>query len=181
MHTVPAETLYRNYWYRSGTNRTMREALADITHHAEQLVRLQAGEAVLDIGCNDGTLLASYRTPGIIRVGFDPAENLTQYARASADVVVASFFGAAAFNGEPALQGVRPRVVTSIAMFYDLESPNDFVSDVKAVMHPEGLWIVQMSSLALMLKQNAFDNICHEHLEALTLLARWRNYSRGMG
>ena len=168
-HTVPPDTLYRNYWYRSGTNSTMREALADITHQAERLVRLRAGEVVLDIGCNDGTLLGSYRTQGIVRVGFDPAQNLTEYARQVADTVVPTFFDAGAFSEVTSLRGRRPRVVTSIAMFYDLESPNRFVADVRAVMDPEGLWIVQMSSLALMLKQNAFDNICHEHLEYYSL------------
>ncbi|MBE0604576.1 MAG: hypothetical protein IH611_13250, partial [Deltaproteobacteria bacterium] len=64
-HTVPAETMYRNYWYRSGTNRTMRTALADIANKAETLIRLGEGESVVDIGCNDGTLLASYRTGGV--------------------------------------------------------------------------------------------------------------------
>jgi NDP-4-keto-2,6-dideoxyhexose 3-C-methyltransferase len=165
MHTIPAETMYRNYWYRSGTNQSMRDALADITHKAERLIHLKPGDAVLDVGCNDGTLLGSYRTHGIIRVGFDPAQNLSTYSRATADTVVTTFFGAAAYAQEPSLRGVRPRVVTSIAMFYDLEDPNSFVADIKQVMAPEGLWIVQMSYLPLMLKQNAFDNICHEHLE----------------
>ena len=168
-HTVPAETMYRNYWYRSGTNRTMCDALADIAHKAERLIHLRGGDAVLDIGCNDGTLLGSYRTPGIYRIGFDPARNLAVYSTTIAATVVSAFFGAESFQAEPALAGKRPRIVTSIAMFYDLEEPNRFVADVKTVMDPDGLWIVQMSYLPLMLKQNAFDNICHEHLEYYSL------------
>ncbi len=168
-HTVPAETMYRNYWYRSGTNRTMCDALADIAHKAERLIHLRGGDAVLDVGCNDGTLLGSYRTPGIYRIGFDPARNLAVHSTKSADTVVSSFFDAEAFRAEPALTEKYPRVVTSIAMFYDLEEPNRFVADVKKVMDPDGLWIVQMSYLPLMLKQNAFDNICHEHLEYYSL------------
>ena len=164
-HTVPAETMYRNYWYRSGTNRTMCDALVDIAHKAERLIHLRAGDAVLDIGCNDGTLLGSYRTAGIYRIGFDPARNLAVYSTKIADTVVPTFFGAESFQAEPSLAGKRPRIVTSIAMFYDLEEPNRFVADVKAAMDPDGIWIVQMSYLPLMLKQNAFDNICHEHLE----------------
>jgi hypothetical protein len=166
---VPAETLYRNYWYRSGTNGTMRVALADITFKAERLIHLSPGDAVLDIGCNDGTLLGSYRTPRLFRIGFDPAQNLAVHSRAIADTVVTGFFDAEAFQRESTLRGVRPKIVTSIAMFYDLETPNRFVADVKAVMDPEGVWIVQMSYLPLMLKQNAFDNICHEHLEYYSL------------
>lgn len=170
-HTVPAETLYRNYWYRSGTNQTMRNALADIAHTAEQLMRLRNGDAVMDIGCNDGTLLAAYRTPDLYRIGFDPAENLALYSRAEAEKVVTGFFGAEAFDSDADICGRRPRVVTSIAMFYDLEDPDAFVADVKRVMHPDGLWIVQMSYLPLMLKTNELGNICHEHLEYYSLQA----------
>jgi hypothetical protein len=54
-------------------------------------------------------------------------------------------------------------------MFYDLEDPNRFVADVKEVMDPDGLWIVQMSYLPLMLQQNDFGNVCHEHLEYYSL------------
>jgi NDP-4-keto-2,6-dideoxyhexose 3-C-methyltransferase len=168
-HTVPAERLYRNYWYRSGTNASMRFALADLAQTSERLIHLRAGDAVLDIGCNDGTLLGSYQTPDIVRIGFDPAQNLTEYSRRVADVVLPTFFSAERFRGDPRLQGLVPRIVTSIAMFYDLEEPNQFVADISSVMDPEGLWVVQMSYLPSMLKQNAFDNICHEHLEYYSL------------
>src|SRR5712692_5955434 len=100
-HTVPAESLYRNYWYRSGTNRSMREALADITRKAEAMAHLGPGDAVLDVGCNDGTLLASYATPRIYKIGFDPAENLAHRSRQVADNIVPAFFDAETFLGDP--------------------------------------------------------------------------------
>jgi NDP-4-keto-2,6-dideoxyhexose 3-C-methyltransferase len=168
-HTVPAEAMYRNYWYRSGTNKTMRDALADIANTAELLIHLNAGDTVLDIGCNDGTLLAAYKTGGTYKIGFDPAKNLALLSQKMADKVIADFFGAEVFLSDPDLNARRPKVITSIAMFYDLEDPNKFVSDVKAVMHPEGLWVVQMSYLPLMLRQHEFGNICHEHLEYYSL------------
>jgi NDP-4-keto-2,6-dideoxyhexose 3-C-methyltransferase len=168
-HTVPGEAMYRNYWYRSGTNRSMREALADISGKAETLMHLRAGDTVLDIGCNDGTLLASYKTGAIYKIGFDPAENLAPFSQKIADKIIIGFFDSETFQHDVDLHGHRPRIVTSIAMFYDLEDPKKFVSDIKTVMHPDGLWVVQMSYLPLMLKQNAFDNICHEHLEYYSL------------
>ena len=168
-HTVPADAMYKTYWYRSGTNQTMRTALADIANKAEQLIHLQAGEAVLDIGCNDGTLLSSYQTPGTHKIGCDPAENLAGCSRKVADSMLVEFFAADTFFREPGLENVRPRIVTSIAMFYDLEEPHKFVADIKRVMHPDGLWIVQMSYLPSMLKLNDFGNICHEHLEYYSL------------
>jgi NDP-4-keto-2,6-dideoxyhexose 3-C-methyltransferase len=168
-HTVPGEMMYQEYWYRSGTNQTMRDALADISGTAAKLVRLKAGDSVLDIGCNDGTLLGSYSVAGIHKIGFDPAQNLAVLSREKADKVVVGFFDADRFLADPDLRNLRPKVVTSIAMFYDLEDPHKFVADIRRIMHPDGVWIVQMSYLPLMLKQNDFGNICHEHLEYYSL------------
>jgi NDP-4-keto-2,6-dideoxyhexose 3-C-methyltransferase len=168
-HTVPPDAMYQNYWYRSGTNQTMRAALADIADKAASLIGLQDGDSALDIGCNDGTLLASYQTKGIYKIGFDPAENLAIFSRKIADRQVTSFFDSESFYRDSELSGRRPKVITSIAMFYDLEDPNRFVADIKKVMHPDGLWILQMSYLLLMLETNDFGNICHEHLEYYSL------------
>ncbi len=168
-HTVPGDMMYQNYWYRSGTNQTMRDALADISGAAAKLVHLKAGDSVLDIGCNDGTLLGSYDVPRLYKIGFDPAQNLAAFSRKIADKVLIGFFDADRFLADPDLQRFRPKVVTSIAMFYDLEDPNKFVSDIRRIMHAEGVWIVQMSYLPLMLQQNDFGNICHEHLEYYSL------------
>jgi SAM-dependent methyltransferase len=168
-HTVPGDMMYQNYWYRSGTNQTMRDALADISGAAAKLVHLKAGDSVLDIGCNDGTLLGSYTVSGIHKIGFDPAQNLAVFSRKIADKVLVGFFDADRFLADPDLQDLRPKVVSSIAMFYDLEDPNKFVADIQRIMHPEGVWIVQMSYLPLMLTQNDFGNICHEHLEYYSL------------
>ena len=164
-HTVPPFVLYQNYWYRSGTNQTMRSALADISCKSEQLMHLKEGDSVLDIGCNDGTLLASYKTGNLFKAGFDPAENLAPFSRKVADYIVTDFFTAESFATHSKLRNHSPKIITSIAMFYDLEEPGKFVSDIKSVMHPDGLWIVQMSYLPFMLKQNELGNICHEHLE----------------
>jgi len=147
----------------------MRDALADIATKCESLICLKPRDTVLDIGCNDGTLLASYTTPGIYRVGFDPAANLATVSRKVADKVVADFFTAETYSGEAQLRARRVKIATSIAMFYDLEEPGRFVSDVRQVLDPEGLWVIEMRYLPLMLEQNAFDNICHEHLEYYSL------------
>ena len=165
-HTVDPDEMYRNYWYKSGTNQTMRNALADIANKAETLIHLQEGDLVLDVGCNDGTLLTSYRTGGIIKAGIDPS-NVAEQARPVVDRLAVDFFSADVYAREIGAQ--RAKIVTSIAMFYDLEDPNRFVADVKRVLDEDGLWIIQMSYLPLMLKTNEFGNICHEHLEYYSL------------
>ena len=58
-HSFPPEILYANYWYRSATNKTMRDHLAGIAQSALAITD-KANPTVLDIGCNDGTLLSNY-------------------------------------------------------------------------------------------------------------------------
>ena len=163
-HTTPSDWLYRRYWYKSGVNGAMREALADITRKATEFVALRSGDHVLDVGCNDGTLLRSYETPGIERVGFEPAENLAREAFSDgANRIINDFFSAAPVAGE------QFRIITSIAMFYDLENPNAFVADAASLLAKDGVWIIEMHYLPLTLIRNAFDAVCHEHLEYYSL------------
>ncbi len=162
-HTVPSEWLYRRYWYKSGVNASMCRALSDIARRGSEFASLVSGDSVLDIGCNDGTLLRSYSVPGIRRVGFEPAENLQSDASRGTDRVIPDFFSARLVAGE------QFRVITSIAMFYDLEDPNAFVADIASVLAPNGVWVIEMHYLPLTLARNAFDAVCHEHLEYYSL------------
>ncbi len=163
--TFPQEEIYRHYWYRSGINEAMRNELADIVRSAKRFVRLQAGDVVLDIGSNDGTLL-SFWDKELFRIGIDPSRNLAEHSRHHASEIVVDFFSRDAFAG---VTSKRAKVITSIAMFYDLEDPHSFVEDVRNCLDEHGVWIAQLSYTPLMLEQNAFDNILAEHLEYYTL------------
>jgi len=165
-HSVPPRVLYASYWYRSGVNQTMRDHLTGIAHMAGQIAGLKPDDLVLDIGCNDGTLLKSYRTEGIKRLGIDPS-NVVTHARAAGLQVVNDFFSANALRS--AYPNQKPKVITSIAMFYDLENPHAFVADIKDSLHEEGVWVLELSYLPSMLRINSFDTICHEHLEYYSL------------
>lgn len=166
-HTFPRGSLYRHYWYKSGISRTMREALADIVSNACEIARPSAGDMVLDIGCNDGTLLRSYSTLGLYLVGFEPAINLIEEARVGTDWVFNDFFSYEAFRSK--VGDKKAKIITSVAMFYDLEDPNSFVADIAKCLGPQGIWVVQQNYLATMLEHNGFDNIGHEHLEYYSL------------
>ena len=164
-HTAPFERMYQEYWYRSGMNKTMTDELKGIAQKAVSLVKCNEGDVVLDIGCNDGTLLSFY-DKSLYRLGFDPAQNMRQYSEKHASLVVTDYFNAKEYHTR---LNRKAKIVTSIAMFYDLEEPHKFVDDINSVLDDEGLWIVQMSYMPLMLQQMAFDNICHEHLEYYSL------------
>lgn len=166
-HTVPGEILYSSYWYRSGVNRTMTENLHEIGRQAEQLAGLCPGQLVVDVGCNDGTLLDGYATPDLCRTGFDPSD-VAAHAERKGYKVIRDYFSHEAFvraDGHSIPSNVElARVVTSIAMFYDLEDPARFVRDIATVLAPGGVWCLELHYLPAMLESNGFDAIVHEHL-----------------
>jgi SAM-dependent methyltransferase len=133
----------------------------------ERIRPLRAGECVLDVGSNDGTLLKSYQTPGIKRVGIDPtAEKFREFYPPDI-AVVADFFSSERFLEVSGDQGAS--VVTSIAMFYDLEDPGAFVRDIARVLTLDGIWHFEQSYMPYMLRTNSYDTVCHEHLEYYSL------------
>ena len=167
-HTASFDDMYKQYWYRSGTNESMVEELKQIATSSVKLMNMKPGDIFVDIACNDGTQF-SFVDPSIVRIGFDPAKNTYKEAdKTRFDLFVNDYFSAKAYR-ESKWGSKKAKVITTIAMFYDLEDPHVFVEDVKEIMDDNGLWVVQMSYLPLMLKQLAFDNICHEHLEYYTL------------
>lgn len=165
-HTVPGSILYSSYWYRSGVNRTMTENLHGIAQAVERIVPLESGDLVVDIGCNDGTLLDGYQTQGLRHLGFDPSD-VARYAKAKGYDVVNDFFSAEALRQHRPDQ--KAKAVTSIAMFYDLEYPRKFVADVVDILAERGVWVMELHYLPMMLEANAFDAIVHEHLEYYSL------------
>ena len=165
-HTASRESLYKEYWFRSGLNEKMVEALNDITKSVEKRISLSENDIVLDIGCNDGTLLRSYQSK-VRLVGFEPASNLVDEAKEGTDLIINNFFNSHEFMQH--FPNERIKVITSIAMFYDLEDPNSFVSDIVNCLDQDGIWVIQMAYLIPMLELNAFDNIVHEHLEYWSL------------
>jgi SAM-dependent methyltransferase len=162
-HTVPPEVLYSAYWYRSGTNDTMRNHLRGIADEAAALVG-KPDARVLDIGCNDGTLLDFYPA-GFQKFGVDPSDVAQEIGRNI--TVVQDIFPSAELIKR--LDGQTCDIITSIAMFYDLEDPIAFTRGIKAVLSPEGIWIFEMSYMPMMLQMNSYDTICHEHLEYYSL------------
>jgi hypothetical protein len=162
----PSEMYGDNYGYRSGLNRSMVTHLARKARGLEALVGLVPGDVVLDIGSNDGTLLGSYGTVPIHRIGIDPtAERFASFYPEDVEIVP-TFFSAESFRS---LGTAAARIITSIAMFYDLEDPVAFAREVRDCLAPDGVWHFEQSYMPSMLRSTAYDTVCHEHLEYYSL------------
>jgi hypothetical protein len=162
----PGEMYGDNYGYRSGLNQSMVNHLKEKVALLCKRVELQSASVVLDIGSNDGTLLNSYPALGLKRIGMDPTGGKFREYYTGDIVLVEDFFSANAFHAKSAKLAT---VVTSIAMFYDLDDPVDFTRQVKRVLAPDGIWHFEQSYLPSMLRLNSYDTICHEHLEYYSL------------
>ena len=159
--TVDNSLMFGRYWYRSGITDTMQKELADIVNSITKIYKTNKNDVWLDIACNDGTLLKNV-PKHMIRVGIDPVEEARiSKARENSDAIVNDYFNESNYDST----GLdRARIITTIAMFFDLDKPEDFIRNVHGVLQDDGLWVLQMSYLPLMLEQLAFDNICHEHV-----------------
>jgi hypothetical protein len=166
-HTFDPHEMYgENYGYRSGLNESMVRHLSQKAAYLERLVDLNSGDVVLDIGSNDATTLKAYQTSAVTRVGIDPTGKKFAQHYAGGTVLVPDFFTARAFRSN---SPERAKIVTSIAMFYDLGDPIDFARQVAEILAPDGVWHFEQSYMPSMLRTCSYDTICHEHLEYYSL------------
>lgn len=158
----PLDTMWGKYWYRSGTNATMRNELKSIVDSITSIIKLKENDLWIDAASNDGSLL-SFIPNTILRVGIDPAEDsFKKEAEKHSDLIIQDYFSAEVFK-KSKFGNLKAKIITSIAMFYDLEHPESFINDVNEILDENGLWVLQLSYSPLMIYQCAFDNFLQEH------------------
>ena len=174
----PADAMWGRYWYRSGTNVTMTAELGKIVQEVTERVHYKTGDVWLDIACNDGTLLRQVPLE-FKKVGIDPCDDSFYELSSKHATVVQDYFSADAYKRAfaSADEVKKAKVITCIAMFYDLHDPHPFVRDLYEVLDDDGLLVLQMSYTPLMINQLAFDNICHEHVYYYDLTSISRLFS----
>ena len=156
-HAVKPDLLFKNYLYVSGTSQTLRDyfdwfANFTLGYNAD-------AKTVLDIACNDGSQLNSFKALGLDTWGVDPAENL--YSISSADhKVICDYFTRehAEFFKDKQLD-----IINAQNVFAHNSYPLEFLEMCKEIMHDDSVLFIQTSQ-ADMIVNNEFDTIYHEHL-----------------
>ncbi len=159
-----------NYGYRSGLNNSMVRHLRDITESIVKKGILKENDVVLDIGCNDGTLLGTYKEHTrlkINKIGMDPTGNKFKEYYDDDITLVSEFFSDEGFFS---VSDKKAKAITSIAMFYDLEDPVYFSRMIRNTLSDDGIWIMEQSYFPSMIDTCSYDTICHEHIEYYSLL-----------
>ena len=161
-HNFSSSYLYdEEYGYESGINSTMKNHLSKITLKVRKLKKLTKTSIVIDIASNDGTLLNSYNKD-VVKVGIDPILKRFKKKYKKINYKVADFFSYKNFKKLNLKK--KADVITAFAVFYDIENPNKFLSDIKKCLDTKGIFIIEQSNLAHMIRLNSFDTICQEHL-----------------
>ena len=163
-HSYDLNELYgEDYGYRSGLNPSMVKHLQGKASNILNKVSILPGDLVIDIGSNDGTLLQSYPKKGLHLVGIDPTGKKFKGYYPDHIQLIPEFFSSASIKAR--FGAKKTKAITSIAMFYDLEDPIEFMEQIYEILSEDGIWIFEQSYMPTMLDMNAYDTICHEHLE----------------
>ena len=170
-HIAPQEIMYRRfYWYRSGVTKIMRTGLKNIFTESLKKVKLNKNDVVLDIGANDGTLLKFYKNRKIKTISCEPAKNFTKILKKNSHFLINNFWKKKELDKILfKFKLEKPKIITAIGMFYDLEDPNKFIKDAADSLHDDGIFIAQLMCLKTMIQKNDLGNICHEHIEFYSL------------
>ena len=156
-HSVDPAIIYKNYLYATGTNQTIKDYSRWFANFVQEYTGITG--TVLDIGCNDGTQLNSFKDLGFNTYGIDPAENL--HDRSSANhTVVCDFFGPSAVDK---LSTVDYNVIVAQNVCAHNPDPAGFLQSCHQLMTPETLLFVQTSQADMVLNDE-FDTIYHEHV-----------------
>ncbi len=163
-HSYDAEDMYGdNYGYRSGLNTTMVSHLAGTISRFLESHPLREGSLVIDIGSNDSTTLQAFQGRNLRLIGIDPSGSKFKQFYPKGIELIPDFFSEKAFRAKVP-QG-EAALVTSFAMFYDLEDPLTFMKDLHSVLEEGGLWLFEQSYMPTMLAKSSYDTVCHEHIE----------------
>ena len=150
-----------DYGYRTGINKTMTEHMRSVVSSVKKIANLKKKDAVLDIASNDGTLLNFY-SKSLFRAGIDPTIKKFSHYYKEIDSKIPDFFSEKAVRKKTKKTF---KVITALSVFYDIENPNYFLSDVNKLLDDDGIFVLEQADLLSIIKLKMFDTICHEHLE----------------
>lgn len=163
MQGVPPKSMFQDYLYVSSASDTLKRHLYDLSDVLVKRRGLGAEHLVIDIGCNDGTLLKGFARHGVKTLGVDPAENLAVFTQDSGIHRHVGFF-----NSQTAQEIVRrwgrAALITATNTFPHIPELRDFVAGLNSALAPGGAFVLEAHYIVDLLEQGAFDTVYHEHI-----------------
>jgi cyclopropane fatty-acyl-phospholipid synthase-like methyltransferase len=174
---VPPAAMFEDYLYVSSASDTLRAHLSDLSDVIASSRHLGSTDLVIDIGCNDGTLLKGFQRHRVRTLGVDPAANLAELAAGSGLERFTGFFAADTASQIAARWGCAS-VITATNTFPHIPNLPDFIRGIETALAPGGVFVIEAHYLVDMLDQGAFDTVYHEHVSYWALGPMMRLFER---
>lgn len=173
---VPPEEMFRDYVYTPAASSETAAHFRKTSHDLVQHFGLGKRSRVIEIGSNDGTMLAHFREAGVQALGIDPAKNLAAYANERGLRTIPEFFSCGLAENL-AGRGVRADLVFGANVLAHAPAIADFLDGVRALLLPRGVAVFEFPHVAGLL-DNKFDTIYHEHVFYYSLHALENVFAR---
>lgn len=164
-HAVNPDLMFKNYLYVSGTSNTLREyfeQFADLT-----LKYKPDAKNILDIACNDGTQLDSYKKRNLETYGIDPAENLSEISIGKGHKITVDYINDDVIKSYGEL---KFDLIVAQNVFAHNTYPSKFLKLCEKILNKNGYLFIQTSQ-ANMVINNEFDTVYHEHISFFNILS----------
>ena len=161
--SIPPSAMFEDYLYISSASETLKAHLWEISDIITKRCGLSKADLVMDIGCNDGTLLSGFKRYGVRTLGVDPAKNLTDFTTKLGIDRYVGFFNSSSAKEIVAKYG-KPKIITATNTFSHVPALRDFVEGIGIALAPGGTFVIEAHSLYELLEQVAFDTVYHEHV-----------------
>jgi ubiquinone/menaquinone biosynthesis C-methylase UbiE len=157
-HTVNPDLMFKHYLYVSGTTQTLRDYFDSFA--VKTLEYFPEAKNILDIACNDGTQLDSYKKLNLNTYGIDPAENLFEISKSKGHDIICDYFNSNTIDkfGDNTFD-----IITAQNVFAHTKNTKDFLVSCKKIMNDKSILFIQTSQSNMVIN-NEFDTIYHEHL-----------------
>jgi SAM-dependent methyltransferase len=163
LEAVPPLAMFENYLYISSASETLKQHFSDLSAELINRYGIGATDLVIDIGCNDGTLLGAFKRHGARALGVDPAENLSVFTREQGVERYTGLFSARAAREIVSRWG-QATLITATNTFPHIQELDDFVAGIDIALRSGGVLVLEMHYLLDLIEQLAFDTIYHEHV-----------------
>jgi NDP-4-keto-2,6-dideoxyhexose 3-C-methyltransferase len=151
-----------SYGYNSGLSKLMINHLKDGFLKLTKYKKLAKKNNILDIGSNDSTFLGFYPNNNL-KIGIDPSgPRFKKKYEKNKSELIANFFTYKNVNNN--YPNLKFDIITSYAMFYDINNPIEFCKDIYKLLKNNGVWNLELSYLPLLIQNMTYDQICHEHV-----------------
>ena len=167
-YSVDPEVMFSHYLYQSGTNQTFRDYCDWFAQYVTDTVPFDPAKhpgriTVLDIACNDGTQLDSFKKLGWNTQGVDPAANLAAIAKLKGHDIIVDFWPSEEYKKDTGINQRKPTVIIAQNVLAHTPDPLIFLQGCREHLDAGGVVFIQTSQCN-MFANNEFDTVYHEHI-----------------